>query len=86
MTFYSCMLSSGMVDKCNENTDVILKEFCWSCSMCLIVFLALGLIFKLVIGSIKLSRMFQELVAALEENPYGGYCLALELICHLYIL
>lgn len=50
--------------------------------MCLIVFLALGLIFKLLIGSIKLSLTFQELVAALEENPYGGYCLAFVLIGH----
>lgn len=69
-----------MVDKCNENTYVILKEFYWSCNMYLIVFLALGLIFKLLIGSIKLSLTFQELVAALEKNSYGGYCLAL--ICH----
>lgn len=32
--------------------------------------------------SIKLSLTFQELVAALEENPYGGYCLAFVLIGH----
>lgn len=71
-----------MVDKNNENTYVILKEFYWCCIMCLIVFLALGLIFNLLIGSIKLSLTFQELVCALEENPNGGYCLALELGRH----
>lgn len=62
------------------------KEFYLSCNTCLIVFLALGLISKLLTGSIKLSLTFQELVAALEESPCGGYCLTLELICHLYIL
>lgn len=79
MTFYNCTLSSGMVDKNNENTYMIHKEISWSCVMCLRVFLALGTISKLLIGSIKLSLTFQELVSALEENPYGGYCLPLEL-------
>lgn len=71
-----------VVDKSNENTYVILKEFCWSCNMCLIVVLALGLIFRLLIGCIRLSLTFQELAAALEEKSYGGYCLAFELISH----
>lgn len=50
--------------------------------MCLIVFVALGLILKLLIESIKLSLTFQELVAAIEEYPYGGFCLAFVLIGH----
>lgn len=48
--------------------------------MCLIVFLVLSLIFKLLTGSIKLSFTFQELVAALEESSYDGSCPALEFI------
>lgn len=60
---------------------MILKEFYWSCIICLVVFLALCLIFDLLIRSIGLNLIFQELVSAFKENTYGNYYLASKLCC-----
>ena len=47
------------------------------------VFLAFGLIFNLLLRSVRLNLIFQELFSAFKENIYGNYCLASELRCKL---
>lgn len=50
--------------------------------MCLIVLLALDLMFKLLLRSIRLNLVFQEPVSAFKEDTYGNHCLASELCCN----
>lgn len=46
-----------------------------------LAFLALGLIFNLLVRSIRLNLLFQELVSAFKQNTYSNYCYASELCC-----
>lgn len=75
-----------MVDWNNGNTYVTFKEFYWSCIMCLTVFLALGLMFNLLLRSINLTLYFKNLFLLSSRILTVTPVLLLSYIATLYIL